>query len=211
MSREGQFLKTLFERYIEIRKELGLEVSNINTHYFYGSRNSVMTASNKPLDEETFEHLLRYFKFFIRPRMFLFSIGFTNEQLEEVSKSFGKAINKLCFNFKTSKTFKKLKQNEVFRKIYEENRLKQSESFGKYMNSFNINFVEDGIFFVDIGYHGTMQDMIFKYFDEKIAIDKKFKIEVNVNTILFSNVQLEHLIFSNLSGAISTKKLSIYF
>ena len=169
MSREGQYLKTLFERYCQIRKELGLDVADIKTHYFYGSRNSVMTASTKPIDNENFEHLLRYFKFFIRPKMFLFSIGFTNEQIDEVAKSF-KEINKLCFNFKTSKTFKKLKQDEVFRRIYEENRSKQSESFGKYMKSFNINFEKDGIFFVDIGYHGTMQDMIFKYFDEKIKM-----------------------------------------
>lgn len=38
------------------------------------------------------------------------------------------------------------------------------------MQSFNIDFAKDGIFFVDIGYHGTMQDMIFKFYDEKIKI-----------------------------------------
>ena len=105
MSREGQFLKTLFEKFCEIRKNLGLDVANIKTHYFYGSRNSVMTASTKPIDEEDFEHLFRYFKYFIRPRMFMFSIGFTNEQIDEVEKSFGKNTNKLCFNFKTSSVF----------------------------------------------------------------------------------------------------------
>ena len=174
MSREGQFLKTLFEKYCDIRKAFGLKVSDTKTHYFYGSRNSIMTASTKKIEEENFEHLFRYFKFFIRPSMFLFSIGFSNKQIEDVSKSFGKEINKFCFNFKTSKTFKKLKQDEVFKKIYEENRLSQSLSFGKYMESFDIDFVNDGLYFVDIGYHGTMQDLIFKYFNEKIKITGYF-------------------------------------
>ena len=174
MSREGQFLKTLFEKFCEIRKNLGLDVANIKTHYFYGSRNSVMTASSKPIDEEDFEHLFRYFKYFIRPRMFMFSIGFTNEQIDEVEKSFGKNTNKLCFNFKTSSVFKKLKKNETFRKIYEENRLKQSESFGCYMKTFKIDFEKEGLFFVDIGYHGTMQDLIYKYFDKKVNISGYF-------------------------------------
>lgn len=168
LSREGQFLKTLFDRFCELRKEFGLDVANIKSHYLYGSRNSVMTASTKPIDEENFEHLLRYFKFFISPKMFLFSIGFTNEQIDAVAKSFGKDINRICLNFKTSSTFKKLRKNDVFRKIYEENRSAQLTSFGEYMKSFNIDFAKDGIYLVDIGYHGTMQDLIYKYYNEKI-------------------------------------------
>lgn len=205
MSREGQFLKILFERYCKKRKELGLDVANIKTHYFYGSRNSVMKASTKPIEQENFEHLLRNFKFFIRAKMFLFSIGFSNEQIEEVAQSFGKKINKLCFNFKTSKIFKELKQNEVFRKIYEDNRTKQYDSFGKYMQSFNIDFHKDGIFFVDIGYHGTMQDMIFKYYENKIKITGYFiksrskSRENNLKIGLLSDVNNKHLFGSNIN------------
>lgn len=170
MSREGQFLKKLFERYCDIKKELGQDVTKIQTHYFYGSRNSVMTASVKPLNKESFDMMLRFFKYFIKPRMFMYSIGFSNEQIEEVRQSFGKAVDKTCFNFKSSKTFKKLKQNEVFKKIYEENRSKQSTAFGEYMKTFNIDFQKDGITFVDIGYHGTMQDLIYKFYEEKIPM-----------------------------------------
>ena len=174
MSREGQYLKKLFEKYISIRKELGHDVIDINTHYFYGSRNSIMTASVKPIDEENFEHMFRFFNYFIKAKMFLFSIGFTNEQIEEVRQNFEFSLDKMCFNFKSSKTFKALKQNETFRRIYEENRVKQSTSFSKYMETFSIDYANNGLTFVDIGYHGTMQDLIFKFFDEKVKIDGFF-------------------------------------
>ncbi|MBQ7973450.1 MAG: hypothetical protein IJ295_00640 [Clostridia bacterium] len=168
MSREGQFLKKLFERYCEIRKECGHEVKNIKTHYFLGSRNSIMTASVKPLKEETFDFMFRFFKYFISPKMFMFSIGFTDKQIEEVEKTFGKKINRHCLNFKTSSTFKKLKTNPTFIKFYEENRQKQSTAFEKYMSGFNLDYKKDGLTFVDIGYHGTMQDLIFKFFNQEI-------------------------------------------
>ena len=174
MSREGQFLKKLFDKFCEIKKELGQDISNINTRYFYGSRNSIMTASVKPIDQEDFEMMFRFFKYFIKPKSFLFSIGFSNEQIDQVRQSFGKTLDRACFNFKSSKTFKKLKQNEVFRKIYEENRKKQSKAFGQYMNTFDVDFYKEGLTFIDIGYHGTMQDLIFKYFDKKVKIDGYF-------------------------------------
>lgn len=174
MSREGQFLKVLFEKYCQIKTELGHEVTKFKTHYFYGSRNSIMTASVKPIDEENFEMLFRYFNYFIKPKMFLFSIGFTNEQIDKVRQSYGKSMDKACINFKSSKAFKKLKQNEDFRKIYEENRLKQSKAFGQYMKTFDVDFNKDGLVFIDIGYHGTMQDLIFKFYDEKVKINGYF-------------------------------------
>lgn len=174
MSREGQFLKKLFERYCEIKKEIGQDVNSITTHYFYGSRNSIMTASVKPLAEESFDLMLRYFNFFIKPKMFMYSIGFSEEQIKMVQESFGKKTNRLCLSFKNSKTFKLLKQNDTFKQIYEENRTKQSQAFGKYMNTFNLNYKQDGLCFVDIGYHGTMQDLIYKFFDEKVNMQGYF-------------------------------------
>ena len=173
MSREGQYLKVLFEQYCQLRKEFGYDVKEIKTHYFYGSRNSIMTASAKPIEEENFEHLFRFFNFFIKPKMFLFSIGFTKEQIEEVRKTFGKKMDKLCLRFSSSKVFKELKQNETFRKIYEENRTKQESAFSEYMKTFDIENKNE-LFFVDIGYHGTMQDLIYKFFNKKVKMHGYF-------------------------------------
>jgi hypothetical protein len=170
MSREGQYLKTLFDRYLKIRKELKKDVINIKTHYFYGSRNSIMTASVNAIEEETFEHMFRFFNYFIKPKMFLFSIGFSEEQIEMVRKTFGKKLDKACINFKSSKVFKQLKKNATFQKIYEENRIQQRKAFGTYLDGFGIDYNADGLYFVDIGYHGTMQDLIFKYLNEKVTV-----------------------------------------
>ncbi len=165
MSREGQFLKKLFDTYCSLKKE-----KDIKTYYFYGSRNSVMSAALKPLNEEDFKFLFRFFRFFIKPVQFLTSIGLSDQQVEEVKKSFGKKAEKRCFNFAKSKSFEKLKQDPVFQKCYDENRNYQSKAFASYLKTFNINYVSDGLTFVDIGYHGTMQDLIFSFLGEKVNI-----------------------------------------
>lgn len=170
MSREGQFLKVLFEKFCQLKKELGQSIKDIKAHYFYGSRNSIMAASVGKIEQENFDLMFRFFNYFIKPSMFLFSIGFSNNQIEKVRQSFGKSIDKMCFNFKRSKTLKKLKLNATFREIYEENRVKQSEAFSKYMAAYNGEFPKEGIAFVDIGYHGTMQDLVFKFFNGNVKM-----------------------------------------
>ena len=169
MSREGQFLKLLFDRYCEIKKELGQDVYDVKSHYFYGSRNSIMCASVKSLEEEDFSFLFRYFGF-MNASGFMHSIGFSSEQIYEVVKSLGKQVYRKSLNFKASKMFKNLKADAVFRKIYDENRNAQAKAFTPYMQSFNINYEKDGIVFVDIGYHGTMQDLIYKFFNKNVNI-----------------------------------------
>ena len=182
MSREGQFLKKLFDRYIEIRKELKLDISPINTYYFYGSRNSVMAASMKKLSEENFSHLFRFFRYFMSAKRFMYSIGFSEEQIAKVRTSFGKRTDKTCFNFAHSSIFRKLKKNKVFNEIYENNRKTQGDVFGKYMDSFGINYQKEGLVFVDIGYHGTMQDCIYKFFNQSIPI-KGYYIKSRVRSV----------------------------
>lgn len=206
MSREGQYLKILFERYCELRKEFGYDVADIKTHYFYGSRNSIMTASAKPINEENFDHLFRSFNWFISPKMFLFSIGFTNNQIEEVRKSFGKKTDKICLSFKTSKAFKNLKENEIFKRIYEENRTKQSINFNEYMKTFTLENKNE-LFFVDIGYHGTMQDLIYKFFDKKITMHGFFiknRSKFNVNN------SKEGLLGDNLNKTLFGSRITKY-
>ncbi len=174
MSREGQFLKKLFDKYCDIRRELKLNVVDVNTHYFYGSRNSIMTASNRPIDEENFESLLKFFHFFMSPAQFLFSIGFNENQIDLVRKEMGKKLDKKCFDLKSAKFFKKMLKNAVFTGIYEENRKSQGNALAAYINSFNLDYKNEGFTFVDIGYHGTMQDLIFKFLDKKVTLNGYF-------------------------------------
>lgn len=173
MSREGQFLKRLFDRYIEIRKELGINELDINSHYFYGSRNSIMKASVKELENEDFDFLFRFF-FFMTARSFMISIGFSDEQIEEIKNNIGINIDKMSLNFKSSKLFKELKNNAKFKEIYDNNRKSQAEVLKHYIDTFKIDTKTDKLVFVDIGYHGTMQDLIFKYLSGNVKMKGYF-------------------------------------
>ena len=173
MSREGQFLKKLFDCYCKIQNEFGLDPMNIKTHYFFGSRNSTMAASLAPLENESFELLFRFFTF-LNSESFMHSIGFSKDQISEVGKSLKSNINLYHFNYHKSKCFKELKQNEAFKRIYDENRKNQKEAFLRYINSFGLDYKQDGLVFVDIGYHGTMQDLINKFFNSKVNMKGYF-------------------------------------
>lgn len=172
MAREGQFLKKLFDQYVSMREKFGKKDSNsfpIKTHYFYGSRNSVMAASMKSLAQENFDFLFRSFGF-MTTKSFLTSIGFNHEQIEQVAQVFGKKINKFHLNYRTSRTFRQLKQLPIFCEIYETNRQKQAAALQSYLDSFGLNYQQNGLVFVDIGYHGTMQDLLYKFLDGKVTI-----------------------------------------
>ncbi len=173
MAREGQFLKKLFDSYCSLRKESGIGCAKIKSHYFYGSRNSVMAASLKPLEQEDFSLLFRFFTL-MSAHNFMHSIGFAKKQIAEVEQSY-KANPRLChLNFKRSAAFLNLKQNDVFKKIYAENRSLQRKAFSRYMESFGIDCKKEGLTFVDIGYHGTMQDLVSKFYDSQVAVKGYF-------------------------------------
>ena len=196
LSREGQFLKKLFDSYQQINGYP--QPASIKSHYFYGSRNSIMAASLKPLDREDFHFLFRYFKV-MSMESFLTSIGFSKAQTECVCKSFPKTSGMLHLNFAISPAFHKLKENPDFVKFYEENRIAQSKALEAYLNSFGIDFAKDGMTVVDIGYHGTMQDLLNKYFDGKVKLrgfyikNRVESSEGNKKTGLLADVQNKEL------------------
>lgn len=162
MSREGQFMKKLFDEYCKINNY------KINSHYFYVSRNSVLTASLKPLQEETFSIMLRSIQTMSAKR-FLMTLNFTNLEIDAIKdKLSGESIDKSYKNFTKSKTFFALKNCELFQKLYEKKRLEQRESLDLYLKSFNIDFEKENMHLVDVGWYGTIQDYLSKYFDGKV-------------------------------------------
>ena len=173
MSREGQYLKKLFEYYCQQLQKTDKDFKTIKTHYFYGSRNSVMAASLRPLENEKFDLLFRFFKS-MSIMAFMHSIGFSKDQINTVKENYKYNVNKFHVFFEKSRAFKALKENEVFKSIYDENRTKQSKAFALYLNSFNIDYKKEGLTFVDIGYHGTMQDLIFRFLNEEVKLSGYF-------------------------------------
>lgn len=172
LSREGQFLKKLFDIYVDDLKKKGID-SNFNTHYLYASRNSVLNASFNSLDNEDFYCLFRSSNSMC-VKKFLLTLGFSDSQLQEVKNSYSFDMDKRIKNFSKSKAFAELKKNDVFRNIFEQNSAKQRDALKVYLDSFKVDFKKDGFYIVDIGWKGTMQDLFQKFFDNKVVIKGYF-------------------------------------
>lgn len=162
MSREGQFMKKLFDEYCKINNY------KFNTHYFYVSRNSVLTASLKPLQEETFAIMLRSVAT-MNIKRFLATLNFSKSEIDAISSEIPEIdIEKSYKNFTSSKAFFALKNQELFQQLYEQKRVEQRASLDCYLKSFNIDFEKEQMHLVDVGWYGTIQDYLSKFFDGKV-------------------------------------------
>lgn len=163
-SREGLFMKRLFDEYVSSNN------LKIVSHYFYVSRNSVLVAGLKNLKEEDFSLLLRETANMISGKSFLLSLDFSNDEISAIQKEIKTSLKTFSFNFSKSKTFKKLKSSKTFVKIYDRKRLEQKDSLDAYIKSFGVDIKKEGFHIVDVGWKGTSQDCLDKYFDKNIDI-----------------------------------------
>lgn len=160
LSREGQFLKRLFDAYVDRRAE-----STISSHYLYVSRKAVYPAILKQLDEEYFEALRKNNNNFSL-KDFFDNIGVKNYYSIFKGRY---DIDKTIENFWDSKTFAELKKDESFRSIYEQGRIENRQLIKKYFLHEGMGNQEK-IAIVDVGWNGTMQDCIHMIMDRKMCI-----------------------------------------
>lgn len=155
-SREGQFLKFLFDEYVATYH------INIKSHYLEVSRNSVFIAALKPLTDEKFESLLiglnKHSVY-----SFLKSLDFANDEIIILQKHTKLDIYKNIQNFEASYELNILKGDKLFVKMYDEKRLKNRNAFNQYLQSFQVDFNTEGMHIVDVGWRGTIQDNIYKF------------------------------------------------
>lgn len=185
LSREGQFLKTLFDKYCELIKQNNTDdyASKVKTHYFYASRNSVLNATLKDINEEDFKYLFRA-SHNMSAQKFLQTLNFSEDEIKQIKQTFEYDIEKRIHKFGKSKTFNALKNNNCFVNIYNKKRKDANYAFGEYLKTFNIDFEKEGMFIVDIGYKGTMQALISQFFDNQVNItgyymgNKKSKFDI---------------------------------
>lgn len=167
LSREGEFLKKIFDFYQERRTVNGLEP--IRSHYLMVSRKATFIASLKPLEEENFEMIFRQYVN-ISLYDFLSSLGFA----EEVQKQIGERLHIDIYEKQTdlprTGLYAAMIQDSSFREKYETLRQEQRQNFDAYLKSFGVDFAKDGMCLVDVGWKGTIQDNILMFFDEKIDI-----------------------------------------
>lgn len=176
LSREGEYLKKLFDYYCE-----NAYCKKINSHYLYVSRKATYLPSLKEIEKEDFASLLNQYSN-ITVLEFLKSLNFEQNEIKEILISYKKdakeILNKIvttkrtkkslrniitdCVNvkipfFKQSGTLKVLKNNVTFKRLYEEKRIEQKNNFIKYIKDKTDN---KKIYVVDIGWNGSIQNNI---------------------------------------------------
>ena len=169
LSREGLFLKKLFDHYqmhIALRSE-----DIIKTHYFKTSRQASMLVAFEEVDNEKYTFLRRKYPN-LSPVNFLRNFTFSEDLIAQIIDDLNlhDIANKVIFDFLDSEVYQKIKSNDRFRNAYDKTRFNQKMAFKKYLDSFGIDFEEEGMHLADIGWGGSMQENLYDYFDGRVEV-----------------------------------------
>lgn len=166
LSREGEYLKKLFETYQSICGDI---IKPIKAHYFYASRMATFVPSLESLENENFERLFREYNE-ISLSNFLKSIGFNEMEINTLELEIDLDFYDIINDFPNSKHFLYLKNSKNFIKMYEDKRITQRENLHKYISSFRYDIKTKGLALADVGWKGTMQDNILASFNDQVIV-----------------------------------------
>lgn len=193
LSREGEFLKKLFDCYLTLNND-----NSIRTFYLYTSRISSFVASLRPLEEENFDILFSSY-----PDMsiekFLINCGFEKEDIKSIQKTMTQDISCTINNIKESYEFQHIKENSLFIKLYEKKRQEQKRCFEQYLKSFNVDFLQKGLHIVDVGWKGTIQDNLFRFFEGRVIVNGYY-MGLNGENGIRNDEYKKGLLFSNINS-----------
>lgn len=165
LSREGEFLKKIFDLYLDI-----LEDHTIKSKYLYVSRQSTFVPSlNENIEKELFENLFRQFDK-ISIDSFLKNIGFDESVIEILNQSIKLDFKTAIDNFSRSEEFKTLKKSKEFVMYYRTIVLQQRKLFNEYLKQEGYDY-SSMLFIVDVGWKGTIQDNISKFMKNQQPIE----------------------------------------
>jgi FMN phosphatase YigB (HAD superfamily) len=191
LSKEGEFLKTLFDTF---QKDIyGHCITE--SHYLLVSRKSTFTASLRALEEEDFLRLLNHYRD-ISLRDFMLSLNFEEEYSRSLCRKLQLDFSSRFHDLKNRLEFKTLINNREFREKYEQVRMEQRSNFLCYMDSFGINFFEKGMYIVDVGWKGSIQDNIYHIFEGKVTM-QGYYIGSLIATELFDNNKKKGILFTD--------------
>ncbi|WP_299363004.1 HAD family hydrolase [Winogradskyella sp.] len=167
LSREGQYLKKLFDSYQEFTALR--DDDKIKTHYLKISRHAALQMSLQDINEEPFTFLSKKYSN-ISTEDFLIAVNCPEELRAQILKELKVEGKASVTGFFSSSIFENLKQNRAFVSFYDKHRAQSRKAFETYIHSFNAAIEERGIHLVDIGWGGTMQEAIYTFFEEKISV-----------------------------------------
>lgn len=162
LSREGEFLKELFDDFQLIH---GYSPSfTVRSHYVLASRKSTYLPSLGPLAQEKFSALFRQYRT-MSLYEFLSSLNFSPVEISAIAIELSIDPNVSESDFPTSGLYRRLITNPLFASTYESLRMEQKYNFIRYLDDFKSDIDKDGINLVDVGWKGTIQNNIFGIFD----------------------------------------------
>lgn len=167
LSREGQFLKRLFDSYQDYTN---VDKSrSIRTHYLKISRQASLQIALRPIEEESFGYLKdNYNDLSLNDFLEVFSCP--ESLVHQIVKEIQENGERVIPGFFYSKELNALMQNDTFVSFYNAHKEKSRDAFEEYINSFDAQIEINGMHVVDIGWGGTMQESIYKFFQGEIAV-----------------------------------------
>lgn len=169
LAREGLFLKKLFDHY---QKHNALRSQDlIKTHYFKTSRQASMLVALEEVDVEKYTFLRRKYPN-LSPINFLQNLTFSEDLIAAIIDDLNlhEIANEVIIDFLDSEVYQKIKKNDRFLNAYDTTRFDQKRAFEKYLDSFEIDFEEEGMHLADIGWGGSMQECLYDYFGGKVEV-----------------------------------------
>ncbi len=155
-SKEGEFLKRLFDRF---QADLfGGQV--IVSRYLLASRKATFMASLRSFPDEDFARLFNHYRD-ISCRDFLLSLNLEESLAKEICDEVGVDFETRVENYPQSAEFQTLKESILFKTVYEQRRTEQRGNFIAYLDSFGFDFRKQGLTIVDVGWKGSIQDNIY--------------------------------------------------
>ena len=167
LSREGQYLKKLFDSYQDYAKID--EGKKIKTHYLKISRHAALQMSLKEIEEEPFVFLSKKYKN-LSLDDFLVAVNCPESLRKQIFIELNIEGDSIIEGFFDSPVFSDVKKNELFKNYYEKHRVESHNAFKAYIQSFNADIENEGISLVDIGWGGTMQEAIYEFFNHEIPV-----------------------------------------
>lgn len=152
-SREGQYMKLLFDTY----QTSCFYCKKIKSEYFYISRRAALIPALRDIKCENFDMVFRQFHE-ITVKDFMKNIGFELEFILKYCTEQGIDLDDIITLKQNDKIILQMKKSQSFVTEYDRIRLGQKSLFCKYITSICSN--EKKIALVDVGWKGTIQDCI---------------------------------------------------
>ena len=168
-SKEGEFLKKTFDLFQT--EVFGRRV--VRSHYLFVSRKATFLASLRPIEQEDFLRLFAHYRD-ISLRDFLLSLSIDEKRSQSLCKDLGLDFRIRRSDLRSHREFQTLIESAIFRQIYEQQRKQQKANFIQYLDAFQVDYRQDGMTIVDVGWKGSIQDNVFHLLDGQVDIQGFF-------------------------------------